>query len=160
MAHLYIMVSPTLQYDFSPYILVNDMSDHLPIVVTLRNQNKSMRGLKTIVHRRLDDITLDKVKENLKQIDLGSELDHKNVNDSFDHFHRILRNSLDLHAPEKSLKMGRKNLIKDPWIIPIILRSLRNRKCSTLNSCWKKTMFPHSITKHIPNMNGPGSTIH
>ena len=49
-----IMVSPILQCSYLPYILVDDISDHMPIVVRLRNQNKSMKGVKTVKYRKLD----------------------------------------------------------------------------------------------------------
>ena len=42
-----IMASSTVHCNHTPYILVDDISDHMPIVVKFRNQNKSMKGLKT-----------------------------------------------------------------------------------------------------------------
>ena len=42
-----IMASSTTHCNHTPYILVDDISDHLPIVVKFRNQNKSMKGQKT-----------------------------------------------------------------------------------------------------------------
>ena len=46
-----IMASPIAQCSYAPYILVDDISDHMPLVVKFRNQNKSMKGLKTVKHQ-------------------------------------------------------------------------------------------------------------
>ena len=43
-----IMASSTAHCNHTPYILVDDISDHMPIVVKFRNQNKSMKGQKTV----------------------------------------------------------------------------------------------------------------
>ena len=45
-----IMASPILQGNYTPYILVDDISDHMPLLVNFENQNKSMKGLKTVKH--------------------------------------------------------------------------------------------------------------
>ena len=36
--------------------------------------------------------------------------------------------SIDKHAPERTLKIGRKSMIRDPWITTGILRSLKQQK--------------------------------
>ena len=51
-----IMTSPIIQSNQCPYILVEDLSDHMPILVKFKNQNKSMKGHKTIKSRKLDEI--------------------------------------------------------------------------------------------------------
>ena len=51
-----------------------------------------------------------------------SELD---TNKSFNVFHQKLLNSIDKHAPEKTLKVGKKVMVRDPLITNSILRSLK-----------------------------------
>ena len=46
-----IIASRIAHSNHSRYILVEDISDHLPIVVKFRNLNKSLKGLKTVKHR-------------------------------------------------------------------------------------------------------------
>ena len=46
-----IIASPTVHCNHTPYILVDDISDHMPIVVKFRNQNKSMKGQKIVKHK-------------------------------------------------------------------------------------------------------------
>ena len=50
-----------------------------------------------------------------------SELD---TNKSFNVFQQKLLNSIEKHAPEKTLKVGKKVMVRDPWITNSILRSI------------------------------------
>ena len=119
------MASSIVQCNHTPYILVDDISDHMPILVQFRNQNKSMKGLKTVKHRNLDHSAIDKINQDISAEDWSLLLSNLDVNDSFNLFHQTLTTSIDKHAPEKTLKLGRKSLIRDPWITNGILRSLR-----------------------------------
>ena len=122
------MASSIVQCNHTPYILVDDISDHMPIVVKFRNQNKSMKGLKTVKHRNLDSLALDRINQDISGEDWTLLLSNLDANDSFNLFHQKLITSIDNHAPEKTLKLGRKSLIRDPWITNGILRSLRQQK--------------------------------
>ena len=123
-----IMASPIVQCNYTPYILVDDISNHMLLVVKFRNQNKSMKGLKTVKHRNLDSLALDKINHDIGSEDWTILLSKLDANDSFNLFHQKLITSIDKHAPEKTLRLGRKSLIRDPWITNGILRSLRWQK--------------------------------
>ena len=64
-----IMTSPSIQFNQSPFILVEDISDHMPILVKFRNQNKSMKGYKTIKSRKLDRQAIDRISTDLNNLD-------------------------------------------------------------------------------------------
>ena len=123
-----IMASPAVQCNQSPYILVDDISDHMPIVVKFKNQNKSMKGQKTVKSRKIDHLAIDKISQDINAEDWTLILSNLDTNDSFNLFHQILIKSIDNHAHEKTLKLGRKSMIRDPWITNGILRSLRWQK--------------------------------
>ena len=123
-----ILASPKAHCNHTPYIIVDDISDHMPIIVKFRNQNKSMKGHKTITHRKLDSQSLGKIGHDIKVINWHELLSDLDANNSFNIFHEKLVASIDTHAPERTLKIGRKSLIRDPWITPGILRSLKRQK--------------------------------
>ena len=60
-----IIASPIAHSNHSPYILVEDISGHLPIVVKFRNLNKSLKGQKTVKHRKLDALAFDKINQDI-----------------------------------------------------------------------------------------------
>ena len=123
-----IMASSTAHCKHTRYILVDDISDHMPIVVKFRNQNKSMKGQKTVKHRKLDSLAFDKINQDINGENWPELLSKLDANDSFNLFNEKLITSIDNHAPEKTLKLGRKSLIRDPWITTGILRSLKWQK--------------------------------
>ena len=96
----------------------------MPIVVKFRNQNKSMKGQKTVKHRKLEALAFDKINQDISGEDWPELLSNLNTNDSFNPFHEKLMTSIDKNTPEKTLKLGKKSLIRDPWITTGILRSL------------------------------------
>ena len=97
-----ILTSPIVQCYHTPYILVDDISDHMPILVKFRNQNKSIKGLKTVKHRNLDLLALGKINQDIGSEDWNLLLSNLNTNDSFNLFHQKLTTSIDKHAPEKT----------------------------------------------------------
>ena len=123
-----IIASPIAHSNHSPYILVEDISDHLPVLVKFRNQNKSLKGLKTVKHRKLDALAYDKIKKDISGENWPEIMSHLDANDSFNLFHEKLMSSIDKHAPERTLKIGKKSMIRDPWMTTGILRSLKQQK--------------------------------
>ena len=123
-----IMTSPSIQSNQNPFILVEDISDHMPILVRFRNQNKSMRGYKTIKSRKLDSQAITNIETEISNMDWTRLLKDLNTNDSFNLFHNTLTNSIDIHAPETTRKIGMRSIIRDPWITNGILRSLTRQK--------------------------------
>ena len=123
-----IMASPKAYCNHVPYILVDEISDHMPVVVKFRNQNKSMKGQRTVIHRKLDSQALEKIGQDINVTNWPELLLELDANNSFNLFHEKLIASIDTHAPEKTLRLGRKTLIRDPWITTGILRSLKRQK--------------------------------
>ena len=122
------MTSPIIQSNQCPHILVEDISDHMPILVKFKNQNKSMKGHKIIKSRKLDKNAIKKIETDLNNIDWPGLLTDLDTNDSFNSFHNTLTDSIDRHAPEKTCKIGKRSIIRDPWITTGILRSLKQQK--------------------------------
>ena len=84
-----------------------------------------MKGLKTVKHRNLDHLAIERINQDISDEDWTLLLLNLDANDSFNLFHQTLITSIDKHAPKKTLKLGRKSMIRDPWITIGILRSLR-----------------------------------
>ena len=119
-----IFVSPKLQQNLNPFILIEDISDHLPIVAILGNQKKSLKESKTIKVRNLSDENINRIKEDLNKEDWSEILKPQQCNESFEHYHNFLCESIDRHAPEEIKRISYRKQIKDPWITRGILASL------------------------------------
>ena len=123
-----VMVSPKLQSEMSPHLIVEDISDHLPILILLRNQNKSLKECKVIKSRNLNDTRLDRINSELKQIDWDELLGNIDVSAGFLKFHSMLCRSIDKHASEVQRKVNYKKVVRDPWITHGIMNSLAKQR--------------------------------
>ena len=74
-----IFVSLNLQQQLIPFILTDDISDHLPTVAILENQRKCIKESKTIRFRNLCDDNINKIKADLANINWNEILDDKTV---------------------------------------------------------------------------------
>ena len=123
-----IFVSPKLQQNLSPFILTEDISDHLPIIALLGNQKKSLKQSMTVTVRNLSEEKIQLIRDDLDMIEWEDILKNLNCNKGFTTFHQILCESMNKHAPEETKKLSYKRQIRDPWIMKGILKSLARQK--------------------------------
>ena len=107
-----------------PHLIVEDISDHLPILIVLKELNKSVRGSNLIKSRNLNTRNLEKISRDIRRHDWQKLLSKSNASQSFATFHKILCDSIDKHAPETVKRINVKKIIRDPWITNGIMKSL------------------------------------
>jgi len=114
-------------YDqFTSGIILNDMSDHLPIFTFFGKQKRKEKVPLNFTYRPLDDERIFKIQRQLHQMD-WSQLDNLPINNAFESFTNILLKTLDTFAPLKDVTIPHKNIIRDPWITPALLVSSKKR---------------------------------
>ena len=123
-----IFLSTRLQNNMEPNIIINDMSDHLPCLVVIKNQRKCMKESKIITFRPLTDTNLDKINAELANMNWDKELISDTVEEDFNKFHNKLCAIIDTYAPEKKRTISAKKAVQDPWITKGILTSLNKQK--------------------------------
>ena len=109
-----LLISRKLQYSFEPYIILDDLSDHLACLLILKDQQKSLRGSETKVIRNLSSDKIACINSKLTEIDWPTELSNLTTEESFDYFHSILTRTIDEISPEKTVTVNRKHTPKDP----------------------------------------------
>ena len=123
-----IMLSTRLQYQMESHIIIDDMSDHLPYLVTLKNQNKCIKGGKTITSRNLNDKAIAKIKDDISKTNWPQTLTDDSVDNNFNTFHQKLIDTIEHYAPETEKRISAKNIIRDPWITRGLLTSLKKQQ--------------------------------
>ena len=121
-----IFVSEELLLDCKSGILVNDMSDHLPCLLTLQNIDYDTNSPNMTITRDLSDTKLTNIKKELSDINWQETLHHDNCQDNYTTFDKTLTNVLDKHAPVKLKKM-RPHVKSEPWVTPG-LRKCRHKQ--------------------------------
>ena len=124
-----LVISEGLQHTSTSGVLITDLSDHFPCLLTLKEFNLSRKKCHQVIKRKLNKESLDKIKEDLANHNWESELNNLSTNEAFDHFHNKLQSSIDRHAPERMIHLKPKRINK-PWISKNLANSIR--KCRTL----------------------------
>ena len=109
-----ILISKKLQPNYESLIIVDDLSDHLPCLVKLKNFKPT--GIKNFILKRvINNKVVKKINEDLSKIDWNIKMKDKSASDSFHAFHGELLTSLNKHAPEKLIRVKEKG-VKNPWM--------------------------------------------
>ena len=108
-------------------VLVEDISDHLPSVL-------SISGIKTNTKENVKIISRDTRKQNVDALlnalskTNWSTFVTEDVNNSFTNLHTELSKLLDHFVPYKSHEINYKNLRREKWLTPGLLNSIKTSK--------------------------------
>ena len=104
-----IFVSNRLQHSINSAVIITDISDPFPCILTVNNFNQSKDRKTKITKRKLNKESLDKIKKDIGNIDWETEIKNQDVNKAFEIFHNKLLEILNLHAPERTLSQRKAN---------------------------------------------------
>ena len=82
-----IFVSNKLQHCIKAGVIVTDLSDHFPCILTVTDFNQSNTNQTKIIKRKLNKKNLDKIKNDIGDIDWEIELNNLDTNKSFEKLH-------------------------------------------------------------------------
>ena len=128
-----IFVSNKLQHCINAGVKVTDLSDHFPWILTVTDFNQSNTNQTKIIKRKLNKKNLDKIKNDIGNIDWDIELNNLDTNKSFENLHNKLKEIKDLHAPERLIYLKEKRINK-PWISKNLANCIRKSKILFKNS--------------------------
>ena len=121
-----ILISKKLQPNYESLIIVDDLSDHLPCLVKLKNFKPT--GTKNFILKRvINTKTVQNINKDISKIDWNMKLKDKTASDSFHEFHSELLITLNKHAPEKLIRINEKR-VKNPWMSKGLKNSLIKSK--------------------------------
>ena len=87
---------------YDPTICISNISDHLPLVVSI-NDIDPYKAPKTKIHtRKLDTKKMETLNNRIQNIDWTNELNTKDANESFNTLHNFLSTQLNDIAPVKN----------------------------------------------------------
>ena len=115
-------------YNFqNTQIWIDDISDHLPSLITIPNIDTYKRIPTKVTTRAINDQKLVQINEELDKQD-WTILHTMNLNDGYKLFQQTLQTTLDKLAPIKTFTISGKRKIKEDWMTPGILKSLKKQK--------------------------------
>ena len=111
-----IIIGRTFQSDYEPSIIVNDMSDHLPCLLKIKNPSIFLKSAIKITTRGLNYEKVCQLNNKLAEINWDDKLGNGSVTEQYTKFHDTLLNSIDEVAPYHTIKIPRNKVIKNPWL--------------------------------------------
>ena len=145
-----ILISNRLQYNYTPYVVVDDLSDHYPVLVVINNIEHCKKDKVKIAKQKIDSKSIGLIKHDLNNIDWNC-IDNMNVNESFDCFHSLLTSTIDKHCPKQEFRISYGKITRDPWITKGLSNSIRRQK--KLYRIQLHTSNPNDISRYISYRN-------
>ena len=134
-----IFVPTTLSLMLNSYLLVDDMSDHLPIVTILQDVELCTKSKTVIKTRDLHPKNVEKIKCRLSSVNWDEYLMMQtvipenvnviteNVKEAFDKCHDKLLDIINTYSPIRKREISERNYRREPWLTPSILKSCRKQ---------------------------------
>ena len=99
-----VFCSEVLYYGSKNYILIDDISDHLPCLCIFENVFPTQIMTSYVFKRKLTEKNLLRINANISNESWSTTICGNNCNEQFNSFHDRLMCILDKHAPEKAVK--------------------------------------------------------
>ena len=111
-----VFISKKLQNNFASSILIDDISDHFPSIVFLRNQKICKKEPLKVQTREIKDSKIAELKSKLDSVNWENRLRELNADDSFNSFHTLLVETVETVLPETTKTIKYNKVIRDPWL--------------------------------------------
>ena len=122
-----IFINKELSSEYKSWILQDDLSDHLPCLISLAGIDHDRKQPIKVWKQKMDQKSINKRKSDLTNIDWPQILSPLTCEEAFECFHATFMQSLDKHCSEKSItKRGPKSV--QPWITKGLKRCISKKR--------------------------------
>ena len=111
-----IYVSNQLHRDFESSIIMDDLSDHFPVLTMLKQTKLLNKEPLTFTSRCLNDQKLKEANHKLMRKDWVGLLTGTTCDEKFNQFSMILNTTLDEVAPTRTVRISGKRRYVEPWM--------------------------------------------
>ena len=111
-----IFVSKVLHQDFESAVLLNDMSDHMLLLIMLKKTKVTDKTNLEFKSRNLNDAKIGVIRDKLFAVDWIGELNNKTSSENFNKFCGIVKGIMDDVSPEQTIIISHKHKYVEPWM--------------------------------------------
>ena len=129
---------------FESSIILDDISDHLPLLVLLKQTKLLDNKLINFESRKLNENTIRLIKQKLFQVDWTQILNAANCSDNFDLFSSKLNEIMDSVSPLMKVRISAKRKYREPWMTRGLEISGHRKLC-----LYKETLKADAMCKDI-----------
>ena len=123
-----IFIGKKYQGEYTSNIGISDISDHLPLILNIKNLNPYKKTAKHITTRKLDTEKMNQINERMKVENWEELLQNKDTNESFTIFHNTLQKQINDITPIKTIKIPPKRILRDEWMTPGLFKCTQKQK--------------------------------
>ena len=123
-----VFISKKLQSKFASNILIDDISDHFPSIVFLRDQKLCKNETVKLQTREINGSKITELKAIIDKVKWEENLNELNANESFNSFHTLLVETVETVIPEKTKTIKYNKVVQDPWLHPGLRKCLQRQK--------------------------------
>ena len=111
-----IFVSMNLHKRYESAVLLNDMSDHLPILTLLRQTKLKNNTPLIFESRNLNNTIVHSINTALDQINWDDKLSGSNCNENFNTFTTLIDSTMEKYSPLRKIRISSKRIYIEPWM--------------------------------------------
>ena len=137
-----IIVGRDFQMSLDPSIILSDISDHYPCLLTIQDETLFKKQPKRIQTRKLDPTKIDIINCKLSSVEWEQELHNLSLDDQYNMFHSKLLSIMDDVAPYQTVTIPFDKLIRDPWLTPGLMKCLTKQR----------SLYKTSLKKHASDI--------
>lgn len=125
----------------TPYILVNDISDHAPTLLKIKHGNSTKFQARPMRYRNIKYINMQNFSEDLKnQMNCHTEIINsiENPNEAINTLITIYQDLISKYAPYKKLSRRTQKISSKPWLTSGIMKSIQTKNKLYVKFCKNK----------------------
>ena len=115
-------------HNFVANIAISDISDHLPVVLTSYQPTLYKKQALNITTRTINDEACNSIVDAFQNWNWTNDLADMSADDSYKCFHNRTQEILDKFCPVKQIKIRPNKILKDPWMVPGLLKCTQRQK--------------------------------
>ena len=115
-------------HNFEANIGISDISDYLPLILKSYQPKLYKKQPLLITTRAINEAKCNNINSRLDEINWTLNLDGKSVNDAYTYLQAIIMEILDQESPIQTIRIKSNKILKEPWMTPGLLRSVKKQK--------------------------------
>ena len=127
-----LFISSKLHHQFDSMLILDDISDHLPSLVLLKQTKMKNKEPIEFKSRKLTEANFAIIRHSLNQVDWNGVLNSNDCNENFNTFSEILEAKIEETVPLRTIRISGKRHFQEPWLTTGIETS--GRTCRKLYS--------------------------
>ena len=147
-----LLVSLALNQNYTSGILVEDISDHQPCILILKERKFEQKEPTRITTRSMSEKDIAQINEDLTHIPWEAVLNSDSADENFNRFHKLLSKSVEENTTIKNLTIPYKQRLKEPWMTKGIKKCI-TKKLQLYKQTLKKSCTEHMRQKYIEYRN-------